>query len=437
MGPLLVNRTYCFKFDVISQLSGPPLHSFRDTASASVLQVLDRIETGNLTEQQSQQLQTDLANAVRQAAAGIRVNAAPGSLFEAGAKLPTFAAAVLPFLQAQRDLWQLRENITTDIQRTIALDRAGLVNDEVYQRLSSAAVPATAPRSGLESLNASATLAAKYSAMTSEAFDPTAGMPRPAGWRAADAELVRKNIEQKITDLTSIKLLFNAINVPTNDRFRRALNLTAADAQHIPLILSAISQLAEDLQGLEVRVNDIGSAVERRDTALHAAVNQVVASLDATLLVMATTIQEFTTHHDWYISLDLGLALAPVIAEVFPYVGMNVYFRPVNKAAPLSSFHGHERLARSLSAMIGLTYANDLTKTGQRTTLWADRNVTVGAGVRITDSLRFDAGVVIFKAQDVNPLISNQSLAATPFIAFAADIDVVGLFRQFGKGLSG
>jgi hypothetical protein len=58
-------------------------------------------------------------------------------------------------------------------------------------------------------------------------------------------------------------------------------------------------------------------------------------------------------------------------------------------------------------------------------------SLLLGAGFRVTPSLRVGSGVLVFKESDPNPLIDQTSVSVTPYVSFTADIDVARIFRSF------
>ena len=120
--------------------------------------------------------------------------------------------------------------------------------------------------------------------------------------------------------------------------------------------------------------------------------------------------------------MDTGVAISPVINEIYPYVGTNIYFRPVNKDAPPGPF-----LTR-FAALVGFTWTTNLKKAGQRQALYGqDAMLVVGGGLRFTEVLRGNGGVLVFKGIDPNPLLNKTRLSVTPFFSFSADIDLGGI----------
>jgi hypothetical protein len=153
------------------------------------------------------------------------------------------------------------------------------------------------------------------------------------------------------------------------------------------------------------------------------------ATIATQVYLVTTTMGSLETRRTWYVSADLGLAVAPTIGEVFPYAGVNIYFRPVNKAAPPGPF-----LSR-FAALLGFTWTDNLLKTGERKALYGDkRMLMVGAGIRGNELFRFNGGVLLLRGVDPNPLIEKTRIEVTPFVSISADIDVAGMFTaMFGK----
>jgi hypothetical protein len=114
------------------------------------------------------------------------------------------------------------------------------------------------------------------------------------------------------------------------------------------------------------------------------------------------------------------------------YAGTNIYFRPINKAAPLR-YKGS--FLHRFAVTVGITTtvkdesrrAEDLRTTADQDT---SNSLLLGAGFRVTPSLRVGGGVLVFKETDPNPLIDQTSVTMTPYVAFTADVDVAQLFRS-------
>jgi hypothetical protein len=128
-----------------------------------------------------------------------------------------------------------------------------------------------------------------------------------------------------------------------------------------------------------------------------------------------------------YVSADIGLLYAGDIEIGALYVGTNIYFRPVNPGAPLSDASS---IGRRLALTVGITVSpvgdeNDRT----RSDLFWNQSVVLGAGYRLTSSIRGGGGALIFLESNPNPLISRKEIATTWYASFSFDLDIVSIFR--------
>lgn len=131
-----------------------------------------------------------------------------------------------------------------------------------------------------------------------------------------------------------------------------------------------------------------------------------------------------------YVSADAGLLYAGDIGTGALYIGSNIYFRPVNKRAPLSQ---KGSWSRRVAVTIGFTVTSMADENERtRSDLFANQSLVLGAGMRLTRSIRVGAGALVFKESNPNPLIAKQSAAITPYVSFSFDLDVARLFERLG-----
>jgi hypothetical protein len=144
--------------------------------------------------------------------------------------------------------------------------------------------------------------------------------------------------------------------------------------------------------------------------------------------VEATTVADGATTQNNYISADGGLLYAGDIGQAALFVGTNIYLRPVNKDAPLSQ---RGSIGRRFAFTVGITVSSIADENNRtRTDMFADSSLVLGAGLRMTQSIRVGAGALIFKESDPNPLVTKKTAAATWYLSFSFDINVA-------KGLEG
>ena len=149
-------------------------------------------------------------------------------------------------------------------------------------------------------------------------------------------------------------------------------------------------------------------------------------------ILAAGTIGDFKTSSTFYLSADAGFAFVPELNKTAPYLGTNIYFRPVNKDAPLRL---HGGWGRRLCFTIALTLTGIADST--RDDLFHTQSLLLGGGIRITDSLRLGGGAILFERKDPNPLVDHNRLATTPYLSLSFDWDVAKQLTGFGKLFTG
>jgi hypothetical protein len=144
----------------------------------------------------------------------------------------------------------------------------------------------------------------------------------------------------------------------------------------------------------------------------------------------ADIVADGATTRNRYVSADAGLLYAIDLETAALYIGTNIYFRPVNKRAPLSQ-------RGSVSRRLALTVGFTVTSIGDenertRADMFGRQSLVLGLGLRVTQSVRLGAGALVFKEKHPNPLITTTSAATTPYVSFSFDLDVAGLFQRLG-----
>ena len=184
-------------------------------------------------------------------------------------------------------------------------------------------------------------------------------------------------------------------------------------------LAATAQEVARSLRAREQAVLRMASALEAR--ALGITLRETLVSEPA------------STEAGIYVGLDLGVLYPPELDRASLYVGANLYFRPVNKRASLRT---HGGFGQRFSLTFGISL-NDLKLEEGDTRfepLLGDRsNLLVGAGLRLSRSLRVSAGALLFLKNDQNPLVTDRSLAATFYAALSFDVDVVRAFRSMGQ----
>jgi len=185
--------------------------------------------------------------------------------------------------------------------------------------------------------------------------------------------------------------------------------------------------------------NEAVDTAEKKDNkarlALRGPIKQVVQN-NTWMPIPLGTAADAKTARMSHISMDAGLVYGWDLDETTTYVGANIYTRPINTDVSLAALKSEGMLTwrHRFSFTLGATVSS-IEKAGQRKGIVGSSALVVGAGWRLTDVMRLSAGVLVFKEENPNPLVTNDtSLAASPYVGFSFDIDVA---KQFGKVFSG
>jgi len=212
-------------------------------------------------------------------------------------------------------------------------------------------------------------------------------------------------------------LLAAALKAPElSDAGRTALNLVSAD---LVQVIAAAASYGR-------RYNDLRDAANRLMGFVALEVRNVTVAMGSSVLSADLA-------RSAYVSLDAGIAYPWRLENMVFYAGTNIYFRPINKAAPLR-YKG--TFLHRFALTVGITTtvqdksrrAEDLRATPDNQD--ASNSLLLGAGIRVTPSLRAGGGVLVFKESDPNPLIDQSSVAVTPYVSFTADVNVAQIFRS-------
>ena len=137
----------------------------------------------------------------------------------------------------------------------------------------------------------------------------------------------------------------------------------------------------------------------------------------------ASVIAYGRTAHGNYVSVDAGVLYSGTIGIGAVYVGGNIYFRPINKRAPLGEL---TRLGRRLALTVGATVSSVADEeNGTRSGLFWNQGLVLGVGYRVTSSVRAGGGALVFQEANPNPLISTKRGAATWYASISVDLNLV------------
>jgi hypothetical protein len=219
----------------------------------------------------------------------------------------------------------------------------------------------------------------------------------------------------------------------TFDSARSVLRAAATGAVATPPNQEVLTGLADRLDEVARVARLYGTFFEQFRTAAVALLSFVSLEARKVDVALGSSALGADLTRSAYVSLDAGIAYPWRLENMVFYAGTNIYFRPINKAAPLR-YKG--TFLHRFALTIGVTTtvkdasrrASDLRATPNNKD--TSNSLLLGAGIRVTPSLRAGGGVLVFKESDPNPLIDQSSVAVTPYVGFTADVNVAQIFRS-------
>jgi hypothetical protein len=463
-GPLLPNQDYTFCFHLIRKPSEKEAAEFTALASTRLAAAAQRLRLSLTNEAAVDSLQVALAKALP-AADSIVVDD-PSSIFlrlpEETDSARAAAAGNIALLAKIDSARAIRYNRLIDfaaVVRQAFRSRAGMVSQaDAGVGKATGAVQALARDAALAKLGAVSDLAGLPAAERERLLQAGTVAGRAFRMNNVEAEAVARGIhpldgplEQRDT-----RDLDNSYNASEYARFIQNLDRSRSllrDVRDLVFMVRARGALRQraglseaDIQAVDGRLAQAVSALEGQAESLRlaadavntadAAVKKLAASvrtLDfARVALRSTTSDTYKARANSYISLDAGLLRAIDVEQIAPYAGVNVYFRPVNKNAPLRLCE-EDCWRRRLSLTVGITYTS-LEEEGRVGDLFDGHSALVGVGARVTDYWRITMGALLLRSRGGDD-DTELKLNATPALSTSIDIDVVGLLGKVGSAL--
>jgi hypothetical protein len=209
--------------------------------------------------------------------------------------------------------------------------------------------------------------------------------------------------------------------------------LTADEQRDLRALSGDLNTVKSNINWLVSDVTYLRKAIVSRGVALDELTFRARYVGVTNQTFQSSTVGNADLYRMWYVAADVGFVAAPTVGAMLPYIGTNIYFRPVNKDAPLDVRDGW--LLR-LSITIGATLGKVRDLGPSTTSFLFDRAFMFGGGIRVTQSIRVGSGVLFFREQNRNPLISAPMISMTEYFALSLDIDMKDFsFKSLFSGL--
>jgi len=459
--PLDADRYYSFCFRRRAQIPADVAAAFKPKAREVLDQGLAQVTSGDLSAEQSLKLRTDLYHRLLDAA-GADVAVVKGTVFDttSGNDELRGTGKFHSLIQGVLDPQRRRDRIVEGDSRTgipslseqqLAFQQAlkAVPDSAALARLVTQIETAAQTQGGLRQMLAGRDLTAGLALARADdehlfltAFGREPGAPPPNLEDPDQAAALANSYAASSQALTALAGLVRkaidtppaiALEAPASPDDARALRELIDPAKgalpRAANLAFALSGLAENLQ----------TALVERSAALDQLADRVKIEASGVEAVDGSTTGNLATSQTNYISADAGLVFAPELKTGVTYVGMNFYWRPVNKDANLSQLGNfRQTFTRRFSNTLGLTVQSladgDSGAAQTRKDLFGSQSLILGGGLRITNSFRFSAGAVVFRKKDRNPLVSNYSLTTTYYLSLSFDLNVA---KAFQGGLGG
>lgn len=453
VGPIEPNRDYTFCFEVVRRLAPAQADTFAMRAASNVGDALRRIGRSQIETLQALDTMQLALIAALPASDSLEVTdlksifLRPASQDETADERKSRLARLIRLYTHARTLLGNADNATRAFndatvaaivpRATRALERIhdsssetllklGSIDDSVTDRVGPRYTASASLARQLAFFSKSALpYVARGLQSLDDASSPLSVPPITQRTNTAAIQLREQALQRTALQLDSLARLaaFAASRRPVLER----LHITTA----------ALTRLAVQLDSVQDALHAVRNALEQiriQNQGVDASVKELVAgirSLDfAYVALRGTTAVSYEARARTYISLDAGFLGGRGVREVVPYLGINVYGRPVNKNMPLS---GCRCLSRRIALTVGVT-ASSIKQDKRLEDLFNSHAVLLGFGLRLTDYWRATGGALFAKSYP-DGVDRPAKITGLPALATSIDLDVLGLLGKAGTFL--
>jgi hypothetical protein len=440
-------RYYLFKFRLESTLSPDKAAAFQQLAKSLFDQKLNQLPPlKGLTDKEIDDVRQSLIDAIKNTLGGDNLSQYPGSthMFDPCVDPKEvrglFAGALQPVLNSQDKIFDDFDKVLLPNWQALSdtLDRLGqdqqlgrLLGRLETQAKTDPAIELFLQRNNGENL-ATARVADKTALLGPQPRRASAGGAL-APLSPADFGRVYDTALRRLDGLSSwLSEMARPEAQATPPPAAVTRQVTAADRMELERLVSRTGEVAQ-ARGFAARlagaVTSLQTEIGQRDQALDDLARQVKETAVSDVWVDATTTGNASTFQRYYISLDLGFLYSWNVSKLVPYAGTNIYFVPINTNVPLSQKGG---FGRRFSVTLGYTLQS-IADQRTRDDFAGSGALVAGAGFRVTESIRFGAGALLFYKKNSNPLITGETVAAAPYVSFSFDVNVAKSFSKIGQ----
>jgi hypothetical protein len=233
-----------------------------------------------------------------------------------------------------------------------------------------------------------------------------------------------QGLQNIANSLNNLQLKVNSLGKTEAKTSPELKSIKTSDLQ---FAASSISSVADRYQP---KLDQTQQAIDSSGDAAKSKIADCLETLE--VFANGSSLGSAATRGTWYVSADAGYTSVPDLSAVVPYLGVNIYLRPVNKDAPLSR---HGDLFHRFAITIGTTLSSLADTRKTRSDLFGSNNILLGGGLRLTESIRLGAGAVFFNGKDPSPLVNTYKVRSSYYLSLSFDWNVVSLLKKAGNTL--
>ncbi|HWN45617.1 MAG TPA: hypothetical protein VNW71_25565 [Thermoanaerobaculia bacterium] len=450
MQPLDALQYYAFRFDFKVDTTTEQANAFRAKAEPVLDEGMKQVRSGNLTPEQRKALRLNLIKALKQVVGEGDV-IAPGTLFDPCTDDDVVREDFLQSFQAVMNQQRFRDislggigGMQDDLRQNLEAVRSNAALDSLLASLQQRAAAEPAIANLLQGTNSQALALITMDAgqVTALAAGVAPQGTSKAGdlvttWSPSTVDGFASNYQDTLNRLTALKSWLDDLIGPSSPNASVVAGLADGQLQALRALIGpggAVELARQGADLLQSETGNIRDSLSGRQKAIQDLAGKYEEQVLREVTVDATTTGNGNTFQNYYISADLGFVYMPDITESVPYVGTNIYFRPVNKNAPLSQRGG---FWRRFALTVGVTLDSIADDEMTRQDFSGSQSLVVGAGLRMTESIRLGFGALVFKKRDRSPLVDDVTTGVTPYVSVSFDWNVAKTFKGIGSTFFG